>query len=60
MGCGELTAMVTVTKKDLHYQNNWGSVHQGLFFVTYIWNMNEFAENESKIYNQNTNKISDK
>ena len=33
VGCGELTAMVAVTKNHLYFQNNWWSVQQGLFLV---------------------------
>ena len=33
VGSGELTAMVTVTKKHLHFLIKWGSVYKGLFFV---------------------------
>ena len=33
VGSGELTSMVTVTKKHLHCQIKWGSVYRGFFFV---------------------------
>ena len=33
VGSVELTAMVTVTKKHLHFLIKWGSVYKGLFFV---------------------------
>ena len=35
VGCGNLTAMVMITKNQLHLQNNWGSVHN-FFFVKII------------------------
>ena len=40
VGSGELSAMVKVTKKHLHFQINWGSVYKGFFFVKWIWNKN--------------------
>ena len=33
LGSGELNAIVTFSKKHLHFQINWGSVYKGFFFV---------------------------
>ena len=33
VGCVDLTAMVTVYKKHLYFQNNLGSVHKVFFIV---------------------------
>ena len=49
--------MVTVTKKHLYWQINWGSVCKGLFFIKWIWNRNQISNIESERWNQNTNKI---
>ena len=52
-------AMVTVTKKHLHFQINWDSVYKGLFSVKLVWNRNLIPYIESERWNQNTNRIND-
>ena len=36
-GCGKSDAIVTVTKRNLHFQNFWGSVHKQYFYKRLIW-----------------------
>ena len=48
VGCGYLTAIVAVTKKHLHWKNNWGSVQKVLSLVKWVWNTNELHKYNHK------------